>query len=194
MREILGDDYQALKVEKIVFEEDIAAEKSRIRAEVAPVDQPDGGETTKVEGEGVGLVDAFFHGVFSQLSSDCPSLKTLRFVGFSITGMLDPDRPRSLTGTDAIGEARLVVENSDRRAFEFVASSKSITAAALQATLDAAEYFVNSERAFMATWRALKDAESRGRSDLVQSFNLKLAELVRNTSYSESIAAESKDG
>jgi len=193
MREILRENYLELRVENHVLEEDITAGSTKIRATVAPL------ETTAVEakkraveGRGVGLVDAFYHGLIDQYSPEYPSLKSIRFVGFSLTGMLDRNRPRNAAQSDAVGEVRLLVENSEGNEFEFTASSRSITACALQATLDAVEYFVNSERAFLVTHAALRDAESRSRADLVQKFASNLAELVRNTSYSEAIEAARK--
>jgi hypothetical protein len=193
MREILGPDHLELRVEKHKFEEDIAQGQSKIRAVVIPVA---GRETARepraIEGRGVGLIDAFFRGLIDQLSPEYPSLRTIRFVGFTVQGMLDKNRPHGASGSDAVGEVRLVVENADRHEFEFVSSSRSITASALQATMDAVEYFVNSERAFLVTRRALKDAEARKRPDLVAGFAARLAELVRNTSYSEAIEAEQK--
>jgi hypothetical protein len=192
MREILGADYLEMRVEKHVFEEDITSSESKIRATVVPVaGARDTGRRT-IEGKGVGIIDAFFRGLMDQLSAEYPSLRTIRFVGFTVQGMLDKNRASNASGSDAVGEVRLVVENLDRHEFEFVVASRSITASALQATLDAAEYFVNSERAFLVTRRALKDAETRKRPDLVAGFAARLAELVRNTSYSEAIEAESK--
>jgi hypothetical protein len=193
MREILRENYLELRVEHHHLEEDIVAGTTKIRATVAPL--PTASVEAKkrtVEGQGVGLVDAFYHGLIDQYSPEYPSLKSIRFVGFSLTGMLDRNRPRQAAGSDAVGEVRLLVENSEGNEFEFTASSRSITACALQATLDAVEYFVNSERAFLVTHHALKDAESRSRADLVQKFAGRLAELVRNTSYSEAIEAARK--
>lgn len=195
MREILGESYLELRVEQHQLEEDIVKATTKIRATVAPLATTAAAAEAKkriVEGAGVGLVDAFYHGLIDQYSPEYPSLKTIRFVGFSLTGMLDKNRPQNAAGSDAVGEVRLLVENSEGTDFEFIASSRSITACALQATLDAVEYFVNSERAFLVTHHALKDAESRSRSDLVQKFAGRLAELVRNTSYSEAIEAARK--
>jgi hypothetical protein len=191
MREILGSDYLELRIESHVFEENLFTEASKIRAVVVPTVQKQGqNERRTIEGQGVGLVDAFFKALIDQLSPEYPSLRTLRFIGFTVQGMLDKNRTRGVAGSDALGEVRLLVENSEAHEFEFVSRSRSITASALQATLQAAEYFVNSERAFLVTRRALKDAESRKRADLMQMFGSRLAELVRNTSYSEAIEAD----
>lgn len=194
MREILRESHLELRVESHVLEEDIAAETSTIRAVVAPVSTTSGGEIKRrtVEGQGVGIVDAFFNGLIQQFSAEYPSLESIRFAGFGLTAILDDSRPRGARGTDAVAEVRLLIENSEGAEFEFEARSRSVTASALQATLDAVEYFVNSERAFLVTHHALKDAEARGRPDLVSKFASRLAELVRNTSYSEAIEAARK--
>jgi hypothetical protein len=186
MREILRDDYLELAVEKSVFEEDMKGQKSKITAVIAPPNAgADDPRRKTIDGDGVGVVDAFFRGLIKQLSPEYPSLKTLRFVGFKIDAHLDDSRQKS--HTDAVGEVTLLVANDSGHEFEFVVTSRSITAAALQATLMAVLYFVNSERAFFTTRRALKDAESRGRADLVATFAGRLTELVQNTSYSEAI-------
>lgn len=191
MREILGDDYLELVVEKSVFEEDLREGRSKITATIAPQGAAmDDGRRQSVEGEGVGVVDAFFQALIARFSPEYPSLKTLRFVGFQIDAKLDESNQQS--HTDAVGVVRLLVANEKGDDFEFVSSSRSITASALQATLLAVEYFVNSERAFFITRRALKDAESRGRNDLVSTFAGRLSELVQNTSYSEAIEEKSR--
>ncbi len=194
MHEILGDGYLELEVQSHVFEEDIKNGQSKIRATVAPVGQSAATVKTRtVEGGGVGLVDAFFRGLIDQFSPEYPSLRTIRFIGFTLTAKIDRDRPRGVSGSDAVGEVRLLIENSEGDAFEFLSASRSITASALQATLNAVEYFVNSEKAFLISYRALKDAQSRGRADLVQTFSRRLSDLVKNTSYSEAIEAARKD-
>lgn len=190
LREILGDGYQNLRVENVIYEENILENTSKISATVAP---PGDAPPRKVEGKGVGIVDAFFSGLIEQFSGEYSSLKTIRFAGFSVTAMLDNDARRNAVGSDAVGKASLTVENSAGHVFEFIASSVSITAAALQATLDAVEFFINSEMAFMTTHRALEDAKSRGRSDLAQTFGGRLAQLVRNTSYDEALAEQKSD-
>ncbi len=188
MREILHDDYLELVVERCLFEEDMREARTKVEATIAPDGAPkDDARRKVVKGQGVGVVDAFFQGLITQMSPEYLSLKTLSFVGFSIDAKLDTSDLRSRT--DAVGEVKLLVENQKGDQFEFVSASRSIIASALQATLLAVEYFVNSERAFFTTRRALKDAEGRGRADLVRTFAARLTELVQNTSYSEAIEA-----
>ncbi|MBK8012309.1 MAG: hypothetical protein IPK13_13250 [Deltaproteobacteria bacterium] len=192
MREILGSEYLELRVEHSVLEEDLIEARSKIRAIVAP--DPKSASTATmtsrtVAGEGVGIVDAFFQGLVEQFSKEYPSLTTIRFAGFDVKAVIEEGKYHRGSRSDALGEVRLLVENDHGKTFEFVATSRSVTGAALQATLDAVEYFVNSERAFLATHHALEDAKTRNRNDLVIHFSKRLAELVQNTSYSELIEA-----
>ena len=53
----------------------------------------------------------------------------------------------------------------------------------LAVVVGAAEYFVNSERAFISVYNAMSDAKDRRRSDLVGTYTGQLAELVNTTSY-----------
>jgi hypothetical protein len=187
VREALGTEYLALRVDRVHFEEDLADMVGRVRAELRN-DQT--GEKQAIEGRGVGLVDAFFQALAGRLGSEYPSLKTIEFSKFQIDGRIETKR--QVQGADAEGEVTLVVRNSERREFEFKDASRSITASALRTVLQAVEYFVNSERAFVAVWKRLADAKQRNRDDLVQTYTGQLVELVKNTSYSEVIESIKK--
>ena len=50
-----------------------------------------------------------------------------------------------------------------------------------------AEYFVNSERAYITLYKALENARERNRQDLVDTYKAQMAEVVKSTSYSEVI-------
>ena len=182
VRDVLGPEYLALRVDTVRFEEDLGDIASRIHAELR---NELTGEKTAIDGRGVGLVDAFFQALVGRLASEYPSLKTIEFSKFQIDGRIETKRQTQ--GADAMGEVTLVVRNSDRREFVFTDASRSITASAIRAVLQAVEYFVNSERAFIAVYGRLEDARSRNRDDLVQTYTGQLVELVKNTSYSEAI-------
>jgi hypothetical protein len=182
VREALGHEYLAFRVDRVFFEEDLVDTVGRLRAELR---NELSGEKQEIEGRGVGLVDAFFQALVGRLASEYPSLKTIEFSTFRIDGLMDSRRQAQ--GADAEGEVTLVVRNSERREFVFKDSSRSITASALRTVLQAVEYFVNSERAFVAVWKRLEDAKARNRDDLVQIYTAQLIELVKNTSYSEVI-------
>ena len=182
VRDALGPEYLALRVDTVKFEEDLGDIASRLHAELR---NELTGEKTAIDGRGVGLVDAFFQALVGRLAAEYPSLKTIEFSKFQIDGRIETKRQTQ--GADAMGEVTLVVRNSDRREFVFTDASRSITASAIRTVLQAVEYFVNSERAFIAVYGRLEDARKRNRDDLVQTYTGQLVELVKNTSYSEAI-------
>jgi hypothetical protein len=182
VRQALGPEYLALRVDRVQFEEDLSDTAGRIHADLR---NELTGEKQAIEGRGVGLVDAFFQALVGRLATEYPSLKTIEFSKFQIDGQIETKRQTQ--GADAMGEVTLVIRNSERKDFEFADASRSITASALRAVLKAVEYFVNSERAFIAVWNRLEDAKARNRDDLVQTYTGQLVELVKNTSYSDAI-------
>jgi len=178
MGDILENDLIAFDVRAHVHEEDHQTERSVIRATL--VDRRADSEV-EIDGEGVGLIDAFFHALVKALAKDYPSLDSIKFREFSASA----ETETALTGSrsDSVGIIRLEVENQVNRAFVFTHSSRSITASCIRVTLSAAEYFVNSERAFHRTRELVDDARERQREDLVKKYTEMLTRLVRNTSY-----------
>ncbi len=76
--------------------------------------------------------------------------------------------------------------------FEFSASSHSLAAGSARVVASAVEFFINSEKAFIALHRALSDARERGRDDLVTRYTRELADIVKSTSYTEVITKKQK--
>jgi hypothetical protein len=187
VRDALGSEYLSLRCDRVHFEEDLVETEGRVRAELR---NELTGERHSIEGRGVGLIDAFFQALVGHLAKDYSSLKTIEFSKFRVDGRIETKR--QVQGADAEGEVTLMVVNSDHREFEFRHASRSITASALQAVLAAVEYFINSERAFIAVQKWLEDAKARNRDDLVQVYTAQLIELVKNTSYSDAIEAAKK--
>ncbi|NUN15955.1 MAG: hypothetical protein HUU55_20200 [Myxococcales bacterium] len=182
VRQILGDRYLDLTVERYQFTEDLTSGNCTFSCHLSGgSDQP----SRDVIGHGVGFVDAVFHALKNHLAPMHPSLNSVRFVGFEIRA--DLATRRHVAGSDAIAALTLVVENSQGRRFEFNKSSRSITACAVIATLEACEYFVNTEVAFITLHHALQDAKTRNRADLADRFSMQMAGLVENTSYSDII-------
>jgi hypothetical protein len=183
MRELLGDNYTHLHVNRVLIEEDLEKKTTAINCEVTD-------ETTSesfvIAGKGVGLINAFFQGMVDRFASEYPSLKTVRFSSFSVQAHLDTKQ--DFAGTDSEGEVTLQLLNSEGKLFRFTHSSRSVIGAAIITTLLGLEYFINSERAFVSMYHALKDARERNRSDLMQRYTDTLALLVKNTSYSEVIS------
>ena len=133
---------------------------------------------------GVGLIDASFEALAAHFEPEYPSLRSIRFASFEVRGVLEDS---SKAGADALCRARLIVENSERAPFEFEASERSMASASIDVVVQALEHFINAERAFVRIYKALEDARGRGRHDLIERFTAQLSELVKTTSYAESI-------
>lgn len=189
MEEILKERYVRLEVLSYELSENFQAGTTRI---ACVVKDSHSGDVRNIEGRGEGVLDAFFHGLQDHLSSRFSSLKTLKFASFEIRG--DLETKRGDTGSDAEAVAILVVRNQKGRDFEFRRSSRSIVGSGIEATLEAAEYFVNSECAFLTVRDALNEARKKNRSDLVERYTNVLSALVENSSYSELVEQRRREG
>jgi len=182
MREVLGETYTHLHVNRVTIEENIEDAQTSITCKVT---DELSGDKSVIEGQGVGVVDAFFQGMVTRFAQEYPSLKTIRFQSFAVQAQLETKT--GFAGTDSQGEVTLEIANSEGKVFTFTHSSRSVISSVIIATLLALEHFINGERAFVSLYHALKDAKARNRSDLVQRFTNNMATLVNNTSYSEVI-------
>ncbi len=187
MKEILKDKFLDLAMVGYEVREDFDKDEARITCRVRDVRT---GETQTIEGQGVGLIDAFFHGLKVRLADRYKSLETIRFTGFTVKGEMETGRDPA--STDALAEVTLTVCNTNGAEFAFTHSSRSIMRSGLEATLSAAEYFVNSEVAFLTIHDALQDARAKHRADLVTTYTAMLAVLVENTTYTDVL--ETRDG
>ncbi|MCA9559910.1 MAG: hypothetical protein H6704_12520 [Myxococcales bacterium] len=181
VKRVLRDSYLNLIVDRYTLAEDASeGGKASVTVELHHAHEPD--HTMTLEGEGVGAIDALYHALHQHYVREYPSLETLLFTGFSVKGQMETGKGNH--GADAEAAVGLVVSNSEGHAFEFEASGRSLVATALRVVVMATEWFINSERAFITVYRALRDARERGRVDLVNDYTAQLAELVNTTSYS----------
>jgi hypothetical protein len=179
MKEILQEDYMGLRVVSYTLTENLDENICRIQCELH-----DGEDAIMVEGEGVGTIDALFDGLKSRLAGDYPSLESIRFAEFDIEGLISSeDGPE--TATEAEAKATVNIRNSEDKDFEFNARAPSVSRAGIQATVSAAEYFVNSERTYVRLHEILEHYRSEGRTDLVEKYTDLMSQVVENTSYSE---------
>ncbi len=184
IRRVLGTEYVEHDIVGLALEEDFETGTSKVRLELAEKNG-NGGSPTTVEGEGVGMVDAFTHGLVSRFATEYHSLESIEFTGFTVSAKFDTKKEQ--TGSDAVGEVALEVRNSEGKPFHFADASRSVAMSAARAVLAAVEYFVNAERAYITLYKALKDAKERDRPDLVTRYTRELAEVVKSTSYAEVI-------
>ncbi|MFU8805009.1 MAG: alpha-isopropylmalate synthase regulatory domain-containing protein [Bradymonadaceae bacterium] len=180
MKEILQDDYVHLKVESYAMRENLEEGVCNIECKLRNGD----GSLMEVAGEGVGLIDALFNALRAQLAGDFPSLKSIRFSQFNIRGLLSDAEGADMT-TKAEAEATVGIQNSEGREFIFLTKEPSVSRAGIQATVEATEYFVNSERTYVKIHEILEHYRKEGRTDLVEKYTDLMSRVVENTSYSE---------
>ena len=62
---------------------------------------------------------------------------------------------------------------------------KSFVKASVQGVFNAIEFYINCERSFKKLKFLIKEAQSRGRSDVAQRYVSKISAIVRITSYEQ---------
>lgn len=179
MEEILQEDYVELDVQGYTLEEEFDDGVCRISCRMSDLN----GDTVEVRGEGVGTIDALFAALRSHLAEGYPSLKSISFSQFSIKGLISSDGERASTKAEA--EATVGIVNSEGREFVFQSKVPSVSRAGIQATVEATEYFVNSERTYVRLHEILEHYQREGRTDLVEKYTDLMSQVVQNTSYSE---------
>ncbi len=133
-----------------------------------------------VEAEGVGMVDAIFIALKEKYSIEFKSISDLELHSFYV------NTKGSSSKSEVVVE--LVVKNSNGMFISFKDSSKSLVASSTRVCVEAVEYFVNSEKAFLVIHRALGDARTRGREDLITRYESELSSLTEINGYSVSLA------
>jgi hypothetical protein len=175
IKDVLGRDYISIEVASLSIDDDCYGGCT------ADVQVCLSGSTTAItlsEGGGIGMVDAIFDSFKRYFVKEYISLEGVSMRDFQVkeSGKKDSQgKPHChisfrATTTQGYGE-------------EFSASSHSLAAGSARVVASAMEFFVNSEKAFVALHRALSDARERGRSDLVTRYTRELAEVVKSTSY-----------
>jgi hypothetical protein len=182
IKSVLDGTEMRLRVDRYRLEENLENGEVEVYADVHDERT---GEPQVIEGRGVGLVDAFFNGLVKRHSHEYQSLKSIRFADFSVKGEVATGQ--ATARSDMAARVTLHVANSESREFAFVHSSPSITGSSIAVVVQAVEFFINSERAFVAVYRALEHAREQNRPDSVARYTAQLSTLVEATSYSEVI-------
>ena len=182
MRQVLGEEFLTLRVTEYSLTENFDDDHCVVTAQV--VENP-GERRFTIEGRGVGMLDSFFGALCERYQGEHPSLETIKFSSFSVRGLMGESRRDH--ATDAKAEAVVGITNSAGTEFHFGAVSPSVSHSSIEAALEAVEYFVNSERAYVRIYKALQHYKQSGRPELIGKYTQLLAEMVQNTSYSHAV-------
>ena len=185
IKEVLNDRYIHLNLTHLKIEEDLQYNSSDALCEIEVTLSQNEQNSFILKSQGVGFLDAGYEALMNHYAQHYPSLQTLQFSSFDVRGEMETAKK---AGADAACTVCLVILNHDRVPFEFEAQGRSMAVVALNVVLQAVEYFINSEKAFIAVYKALSDARQRGRQDLIDGYVAQLAELVKTTSYTQVIA------
>ena len=181
-KDILREDYVYLKPIRYEVREDCVTGASGVTVRVQNTTS---GAEYDIDGSGVGGIDAFFHGLQDHFAREHLSLKTIAISDFQAKAKMES--PHRRDGADAPAEVLIEIENSYGKRFRFDDTSRSVLRSAVSATLQAVEYFVNSERAIIRLHQAIEHAKTSGRADTVALNTKQMSDLVENTSYTEVI-------
>jgi len=188
-RDVLGEDYLEYYIPKYTLSESIDEGSAWIVCQLAQVGK---GPLCAVEGRGVGLIDALFAGLKRGLAAEYPSLGHIHFVGFLVSGDFKGASHDGGAHSEVPGTVRLVIENASGREFTFEHTSPSVSAGSVAVVVKGVEHFVNAERAVLRVYSWIEDAARRSRPDLIEKYTQRLAELVQNATYSETIEQQKK--
>jgi hypothetical protein len=173
VKKILKDEYVKVDITNLIIDENLMAETSC--HVLLCID----GKPLNEAFYGVGVVDAVFNGLKHVYASEYQSLRSIELIKFQV-------QAKSI-GTNAEVSVEVAIKNSFSAIFDFVDSSRSLTASSARVCAAIVEYFINSEKAYVALYSALEDAQERNREDLITRYTAELAQLVQSTSYTEVI-------
>jgi len=189
IREVLAGRYFSLSFENFLLRE--RAEHTEIECRVSMTSEDTHTiESKEICGFGSGPVDALFNSIIKEYVDDCVSLQCLLVEEFYIFVDEQDLRKRireGKTGTDAMVKTCLVINNGNNTLIPFRSERRSVILAMLDVVFSAIEFFINSERAVHSLRKYVDHASARGRQDLVEKYIFKMAQLVKNASYVESL-------
>ena len=182
-KKVLGVEYVRLAVEELTLQENVKENKSVVSCELCLSNGIN--ERLQIDGTGQGLVDALFNGMLKELSVNYCSLQSINFEDFTVN--MTPYSQIGRTGADSKVHVALAVNNSSNSTVHFSHESRSMNSAAISAVVNVMEYYVNCELAVLMLTNCIEDAKKRNRHDLLDKYTYELTEVVRSTSYVDSI-------
>lgn len=176
IKKVLGENYITLRVSSLSLYDDMdnnCIAKVKLKS----------GENFK--GTGVGQVNAIFNAFKSHYKKKYQSLESIYLTRFEVY----TSKKRKILSEDKNSSCRVCIEvkSYNGRYFNFEDTSNSLSASTTLTAAAVAEFFINSERAYVFIFRALQDALERNRQDLVSRFEKELSTLVQNISYAKII-------
>lgn len=179
IREIMGDECLVIETVSIKFWENFETNRAKIQAKIIEFSL-DKSIKLNIEGEGVGLIDAYFDAMIKNYESQYSSLDQISIVDFHVKADIEHGTQRK---SDAKVTALLRVKNADNFEYAFEGTSFSISHSSVLVVQGVLAFFINAEKTYKKLHFALGNAKERGRFDLVERFQNQMATIVKATSY-----------
>ena len=187
MRDVLGSQYQHVCLLDLKLEEDTTNEESKVSFKLQIGEE----KVKRLSGYGYGVVDSIFSAVMKESSPRFKSLKNITLKHFSIEAKFNAKKD-NLTGSNAMGEIVLVVNNSHFGEFVFRCQSRSINSGIIFAIEEMFQYFINSEKCAILLRDVIEDAKKRNRNDIMEKSIKQLTELIKNAPCEEAFKDENR--
>ena len=192
------EDYRRKDIKKL-FDKILKKEKVSIRTRSILIQEDSQSDMTNVcfsfdlESDGVkrgynyidvkgkGFVDAIFTHCHEELVESYTSLKNLSVVELQVKPIFSMSRKK--TGTDARTDVLFMLETKEHGISEFSCRSNSVIRASFQAIMEAFQFYVNCDKAFLKLKSFLDDANRRNRADIAQQILTDMAKLTTVNNY-----------
>ncbi len=188
-KEILADAWVVVQIVSLKFAENFETSRAILDGKLIEVSENKPKDRT-IQGEGVGLVDACFDAMIKCYDKDYYSLDTISIVDFTVNAHVEHGSKRK---SDAKVTAILHVKNSQDYEYVFKCTTSSISHSSVAVVQESVAFFINAELAYTRMPYALRDAEERGRHDLVARFQSHMGTLVHATSFEKLVGALRKE-
>ena len=182
IKNVLGDEYKELTIDSFSFKEHYSDPSKPLEAKLV-CSLSTLTLQSEVDATGVGVLDAAFKGLQSFFGDKYRSLMHINLHSFYVYTNLHS--PVSVESTE--DNITIVVEfiNTYGKIVPFRSSSYSLTESMVLCLSAAFEYYINSECCFLKLRSLIKEAESRGRSDIKAEYVSNLVNIVGVSSYEE---------
>jgi hypothetical protein len=178
-KEILGENILEIKVEEIKFSENFETTLAKFEAKALELCNKKIKKRTVI-GQGVGFIDACFDSLIKAYEENYNSLDSISIANFVINAHLEAGNKRK---SDAHVTVLLRIKNANDFEYTFTCTSLSVSKSCVFVIQHCIAFFINAEEAFKKLHFALKDAQERSRSDLIERYKNQMSTLVHATSY-----------
>ena len=176
-QEVMGEDYISMNVQGFSLKESFVEKTVETKVSLKMSSSK---KITRINGQGVGVVDSVYRGYSERFSSQYKSLDGISLESFNVS--VGP----TVSGlTESTVNVMVEFKNSYGKVVPFRSSSQCLTRSAVMSLNGAFEYYINCELCFKKLRSLIEESRARGRFDIGEAYVSKLVKLVGVSSYEE---------